>query len=145
MEALFRFEHNLYSTVKDEIMSMKLLTKWTNLKATLAGASSDGNIYQDYHHFTTKELLQHIGIYIIHGISPSPRVEHKFKPKHVDSVHGNDMVYYSFGTNSERHHRHFKCFFACQNPAIIIPCRTKYPSWKVRPLITWMNYIYPCA
>lgn len=126
-------------------MSIKLLTKWTNLKATLAGVGPDGNIYQDYHPFTNKELRQHIGIYILHGLSPSPRVEHKFKSQRVDCVHENDIVYASFGPNAKRRHQHFRYFFACQNLAISIPCRLTYSNWKVRPLIKWMNYIYPRA
>ena len=102
-------------------------------------------MYQDFQDFTNKEIRQHIGIYILHGLSPSPRVELKFKPQRSDCVHGNDMVYSSFGPNAERRHRHFKCFFACQNPAIALPSRMEYPNWKVRPLIKWLNFICPQA
>ena len=79
------------------------------------------------------------------GLAPSTRVEHNFKPQRTDKVHGNDFIYGAFGPNSERRHKHFKCFFACQNPSIEITPRAKYPNWKVRPKITLMNYIYPCV
>ena len=42
-----------------------------------------------------------------------------------------------------RHYRHFKCFFVCQDPRIDPPNRYKEPNWKVRPLLTWMNFIFP--
>ena len=48
-----------------------------------------------------------------------------------------------FGPNDKRHHRHFKTFLAIQDPDIPTPSRRKYHNWKVRPLIQWMNYLFP--
>lgn len=118
------------------------LTKWTNHKALLCGAGI-GGCYPDYYHFTVQEIRQHVGLYIMHGLSPSPRVEYKFKPQYSDPLHGNDFVYKSFGPNAERRFRHFKAFFACQNPSINVPPRKEFPNWKVRPLLQWMNAIFP--
>ena len=75
--------------------------------------------------------------------SPSPRVELKFRSQFQDKVHGNDCVYKSFGSNAERCHRHFKAFLACQDPRIESPPRDNHPNWKVRPLLSWMNFIFP--
>ena len=72
-------------------------------------------------------------------------MEYKFQPQSKDSVHGNDFIYHSFGPNAERRHRHFKNFLAIQDPAIDIPPRNKYPNWKVRPILLWMNYIFKMA
>ena len=52
-------------------------------------------------------------------------------------------MYRSFGPNAERRHRHFKAFLSCQDPIIDPPSRDKEPNWKVRPLLTWMDYIFP--
>ena len=79
----------------------------------------------------------------VNGLSPSPRVEQKFKPQSQDPFHGNDFIYHTFGTNDERRHSHFKTFLAIQDPAILTPSRKKYPNWKVRPLVQWMNYLFP--
>ena len=32
--------------------------------------------------------------------------------------------------------------FSCQNPAIDSPNHSEYPNWKVRHLLTWMNFIF---
>ena len=80
--------------------SFELLMQWTNLKAALAGAGT--NIYKgEYHPFSTKEIRQHFGLYVLHGISPTPRIEYKFSPEHKDRVCGNTFVHTSFGTNAK--------------------------------------------
>ena len=58
-------------------------------------------------------------------------------------VHGNDFIYTSFRYNAEHRHRHFKAFLATQDPVIILPKRSIFTNWNVRPMLTWMNYI--CA
>ena len=86
-------------------------TRFTNLKAMLSNAGVGGTTYKDFTPFTTFELMKHIGIYFLNGVSPSPRVELKMFPQAIDPFNGNDMVYNSMGSNAERRHRHFKCFF----------------------------------
>ena len=137
------FKKNKYSTARKEQPSFELFTRWTNLKANLVGAGEGGTCYPDWQPFTARELRQHLGLYIFNGLSPSPQVELKFKPHAENPVHGNDFIYHSFGPNALRRHRHFKTFLAMQDPAIKIPCRTKYPNWKVRPLLKWMNFLFP--
>jgi hypothetical protein len=67
----------------------------------------------------------------------------KMRPQWKDKVHGNDYVFNSFGPNAERHHCHFKAFFAVQNPTINNPEKKRFPNWKVRPLLQWMNHLFP--
>ena len=87
-------------------MSFQLLTRWTNLKASLASA---GNLtYTDYRDFSERELRQHFGQYVLHGISPTPQVEYQFRSQTQDPVPGIDFCYTSFGPNAERWHKHFK-------------------------------------
>ena len=88
------------------------------------------------------ELCQHIRLYIFNGLSPSSGVENKYYPQQEDPVHGNDFMFNSFGTNAEIRHQHFKTFLSCQNPEIDPPPRSKYPNWKMRPILKWMNFIF---
>ena len=37
-------------------------------------------------------------------------------PHRVEKVHGNDLIYNSFGPNKNRHHKHFKEFLAQEKP-----------------------------
>ena len=96
---------------------------------------------QYYHPFTNKELRQQIVIYIFNGISPSPILEYNFKIQNIHIVHVNDFIYGAFGLNVERRRKHLKCFFEFQNLAIEIPSRARYPNWKVRTTVIWMNEI----
>ena len=141
MDLIFPYKKNVIDG--KEMLSFEQLMRWTNMKAHLSGAGKGGVQYRDFKDFTIEELRQHVGIYILHGLSPSPRLEYKMKPQGHDKIHGNDFVYRSLGQNAERRHRHFKAFFSCQNPAIEPPDRKKFPNWKVRPIIKWMNYIFP--
>lgn len=113
------------------------------MKASLAGAGKEGDCCKDFVSFATKEIRQHLGLYVFQGINASPNIELKFRPQSQDKMHGNDFIYHSFGPNITRRHKHFKCFFACQDPRIDPPNRTADPNWKIRPLISWMNCISP--
>ena len=90
-----------------------------------------------------KEVRQNLGVYIFNGITPSPCVEFKVKPNQDDVVHGNDFIYRSFGPGAAMRHKEFKAFLAYQDPAIEPPSKLKYPNWKIRPLLVWMNFIFP--
>ena len=59
----------------------------------------------------------------------------KFNCQATDPFNGNDMVYKSLGPNATRRHRHFKCFFAIQDPRLQVPTRKTHPNWKVGPLL----------
>ena len=98
-----------------EMVSFELLTKWTNLKATLEGAGKVGTYYIDCVPFSVEEICEHVGLYVFHGLSPSPRIEFKFRSQHKDKVHGNDFIHRSFCPNAERLHKHFKSFFHVKN------------------------------
>ena len=96
---------------KKTLPNFQLLDKWTNLKATLADVGPDISCYQDHQPFSALELRKHMGLYIFNDLSPLPKVENKFYPQRQDEFHGNDVLYNSFGPNSERRHRHFRAFF----------------------------------
>ena len=52
-------------------------------------------------------------------------------------------MYRSFGNGAERRHHYFKAFLSCQDLRINSPSRDDDPNWKVRPLLTWINFIFP--
>ena len=97
MDAMFPYENNPYSTTKKEYFSFAIMIKWTNLKAVLAGAGAGGKTCKDFTAFSINEVRQHLRLYILNGINPSPHIEYKFKPQQEDGCHGNALVYNSFG------------------------------------------------
>ena len=124
-----------------EWLSIELITKWTNTKAIMNGAGD--TTYPGFKQFTREEIHRHIGLYILQGVTPSPQVELKFLSQSHDPIHGNDFVNNAFGCNAVKRHKQFKAFFALQNPCIQTPPREDFPNWKVRPLISWINYAGP--
>ena len=93
--------------------SMQNALMWTNMRATMEVAGIGGK-YCDFKSFTLPELMQHIGLYLLQALSPSPQVDMKFYSQSADPVNGNDFVCTSFGgkpSMSQRRHRHFKAFF----------------------------------
>jgi hypothetical protein len=120
--------------------SVSLFTTWTNRKAILTNAGPGGDWYPEWSPFTVKDIRQFLGLKIFHGLSPSPRVEWKFKSQREDSVNGNDFICNAFGPGAERRLKQFKAFFACQDPALAVPDRKKDPLHKVRPMVHWINF-----
>ena len=81
-------------------------------------------LYPDFVPFTCNELRQHIGVRILHGVAPTPRLEMKFKATLEDEVNGNNLVYRCLGKNATRRHKHFRRFLCVQNP-------TKQVMWCI--------------
>ena len=50
--------------------------KFTHLKAQLCNYGKGGSSYRDYTQFTLHDVMKHIGVYFINGVSPSPQVEY---------------------------------------------------------------------
>ena len=93
---------------------MDTWTSYTNTKAIMENAGEIGNsngLYPDFVPFTCKELRQHIGVRILHGICPTPRLEMKFRSTQEDEVNGNNFVKQCLGSNATRRHKHFRRFF----------------------------------
>jgi hypothetical protein len=111
----------------------------------MSQAGKGGAVYPDFKPFSMHEIRQHIGLYVLNGLNPSPGVELKFRSSAQDELHGSDFVRNSFGPSAERRHRMFKAFFAVQNPMIEAPPRKKKPNWKINPLIKWLNFVMPLA
>jgi len=119
-----------------------LWAEWTtntNRKAYLSNAGNPGQPYPDFKPFSILELRQFVGLYMIHGLAPSPRVEMKMRSQSVDPVNGNDLVWTSLPPNAERRLKHFKKFFSIQDPVRAAPPRKQKPNWKVDPFIKHIN------
>ena len=123
--------------------SMEDLLSWTNMRAMMENSGLGGK-YSDFKNFTLFELMSHIGLYLLQGLSPSPQVEMKFHSQAEDPVNGNDFVHVSFGSKpsvSKRRHKHFKCFLSSVNPTIQVPSRNMHPNWKVHPFLKHTYHI----
>jgi hypothetical protein len=122
-----------------QVATLEQWVQYLNLKAALAQAGS--LIYKDFTPFRTEELKRHIGLYILNGLSPSPQVARKFKTQKEDPVNGSDLCFDSFGPKAERRHKHFRCFFTCQNPLLEVPSTKTHPNHKVDPFLLWMQTV----
>ena len=119
-----------------------LTNKWctyTNTKALRDNAGQPRQVYPDFKPFTCLEFCQYIGVYIAHGISPSPRIELKFKTQSKDMCNGNNFISRMIGPNPTRRHKHWRRFLGTQDPLKVAYCCSKDPLWKVRGFFDHMQ------
>ena len=83
--------HNWFEPLLPRTLT-SLCTLHTNTKALLDNAGNEGGLYPDYVSFTTEELRRHLGVYIVHSLSPSPEVGMKFQTQSEDDINGNKFV-----------------------------------------------------
>ena len=115
-------------------LSIQDLTKWTNQK---------GLLEEEVLNFSSEELMTHIGLYVLQGVSPSPQIEMKFCSQHEDPVNGNDLCCRVFGGKSkgEKRHWQFKKFFACVDPIVPTPLVKNSSNWKIEKLVKQILHI----
>ena len=111
------------------------LTSWTNTKAMICNAGKRGGRYSRFVDFSKPELMQHLALYLLHGISPSPQIEMKFTDHNDDPVNGSTLCNRLFQRNGVTRHKEFKAFFGAVNPLIPTPATTTHPNWKVDPVL----------
>ena len=63
---------------KNGVTSIADFTSFTNKKAYLYNTGSGVTQYLEFEEFSVDEIMQHLGVYILNGLSPSPQVEMKF-------------------------------------------------------------------
>jgi Transposase IS4 len=137
VKAFLPVSDHLYNTK----CSIERWCTYTNLKAMLSFAGEKKYPYPDFKPFTVAKLQQHLALYVVNRLCPSPRAEMKFQPQLVDPINGNDFIFLLFATNAKRRHRHFKAFSVMQDPWLIVPDRNKEPNWKIDPLLKHMNVV----
>ena len=79
--------------------------------------------------------MQHLGVYILNGLSPSPQVEMKFDLQKKNPTNGSDFCYNVFGSCARQRHKEFKALFAVQDPVKPAPRRKTHPNWKIQVLL----------
>ena len=112
-------------------VSIADFASWTNKKILLMNAGKGGVQYPNCVPFDVDETMKHIGLYMFHGLSPSPQIEMKFQSTAQNEINGNNFIDEAFGSRAAERHREFKAFFATVDPALPVPPRDTHPNWKV--------------
>ena len=76
---------------KNGVMSIADFTSFANKKEYMYNTGSGGTQYPDFKEFSVNEIMQHIGVYILNGLSPSPQVEMKFDLQKKNRTNGSDF------------------------------------------------------
>ena len=98
---LSRKQHSYERKKNKKKERVSIISDWknyTNLKASLCHAGV--KIYKYWTEFTTTEIRRFVGLYVLDGVCPSPRVSMKFRAQCEDPVNGNDLCHEIFGSNA---------------------------------------------
>ena len=57
-------------------------------------------MHRGWKDFTTDEMRQYMGLYILDGVSPLPRVDMKVQSQADDPVNANVLCHENFGSNA---------------------------------------------
>lgn len=101
----------------------QVLTNCTNMRAAMEGAGSkrkDPNRrtnYPDFLPFDREEIDSFLGLLLVNGISPKPRLEYWFLKPHDSKVYGNDFISRVFPRGAKRL-AEFRRFFCMYDPRI---------------------------
>ena len=125
-------------TTHPKAVTFDELTGWTNTKALMQNAGVGGGKYKNFKNFSSQELMSHLSLYMLHGISPSPQVDLKFKCHQDDPVNGSDLCFEVFGKAGVTRHKEFKAFFSATDPIKPTPSPSTHPNWKIDPCLKHM-------
>ena len=100
-----------------------------------------GITYPKFKYFSVDEVQILMGVQVAHGLSPTPQVSMKFNSQIQDPINGNDSNASVMYPNAAERWRHYKAFFAIQDPRKATPDRTREPNFKVEPLLNHMSAI----
>ena len=110
----------------------KVMKDFANMRAVIEGAGVEGNKYSDFIPFSLCEIDAFIGLLILNGLNPKPRMELWFS----DSiVFGNRHIRKRF-KNGSRRYKHFRRFLCLYDPRIhpMMPI-TRRPMFKVEKIL----------
>jgi hypothetical protein len=62
----------------------------------------------------------------------------KFKTQEQDKINDNDLISSVMSPNAEQRWKHYKSFFAIQDPRTVAPDRKKVPNFKIEPMLAHM-------
>ena len=86
-------------------MSVAQLTTWTNTKAVLYNEVDGGVQYPSFEAFYVYDIMQHIGVYMNNGLSPSPQASYKFDSPDKNQINGSAIVNRVIGKNGHQRYR----------------------------------------
>ena len=86
--------------------------------------------------------MRMIGIMMIDGLAPSPRLLQKMVPQSVDRTQGNDFIASMMGGGYHQAYRSFRHFFGCQDPLMNAPPKKECPNVKVDEFFRWLRHIW---
>ena len=124
----------------------RLFEKWasyTNTRAMQENAGQQRQFYPYFKPFECSKLCKQIGVVVLYGLSPSPKISMKFRGQNNDFVNGNDFVKRHLGPNGKQRHKYFKRFFGVQDPLKPVPLNKDFPLWKLKVFLGHMNKIFP--
>ena len=81
--------------------------------------------------------MQHLSLYLLHGNSPSPQIEMKFKDENEDPVNGSTLCNRIFGKRGMTKQKEFKAFSGSVNPLVPTLTISSHPNWKIDPLLKY--------
>ena len=59
-------------------MTIEEFQSWTNTKSVMENTGRRGGKYKGFKYLTKKEMMAHLGVYLLHGISPAPQIDMEF-------------------------------------------------------------------
>ena len=71
----------------------------------MENAGRRGGKYKGFKYFTTKEIMAHLGVYLLHGISPAPKIEMKFNSSQDNPVNVYNLYNEIFGRAGVKRHK----------------------------------------
>ena len=78
---------------------------WTNTKSMIENSGRRWGKYNGFKYFTKKEMMAHLGVYLLHGISPAPQIDMKFISSLDDPVKGSNLCNGIFERAGVTHHK----------------------------------------
>ena len=90
-------------------------------------ADSSGLNY-NFQPFTPQEIEQHLALYMIQGLNPSPQLILKTRSQNIEPTQDNDLINKFIGDNFQRRHKQFKRYFAVHHPFLAVRDTRTHPN-----------------
>ena len=71
----------------------------------VANVGRIGGKYKGFDNFTKREMMAHLGVYLLHGISPAPQIEMKLISSLEDPVNEYNLCNKIFGRAGVTRHK----------------------------------------
>ena len=139
-----KYSFHVNQTTTTTKVSILFFYKFNFVDSMLANTGPGGTTYPDFTPFDVDKIRCHVGIYILQGSLPSPRIEYKFNCQCDNPAVSSDYVWQETGGKGNRccQHQHFKAFFSCQDShQLSYDPPDAFLNWKIRPPLQWINFI----